>query len=505
MELTQKEPRPAAGACAVIWCRDFRLQAVVRGKPGSHELPRVLVDETRRQSVVLCANAAAGAAGVRAGLPTVQAIARCPDLQVERPSAPAEQVAGRLLLETALSWVPGVEESAPGILTLDLSSQPEAHWIGSAHRLCAHLGQCGLQVAVGIGETAALARIAAQAALREGLPVWHLDPAERLAQLDRLPLLVAETGAVLNEKLVLWGLHSLGAFARLRRDEVAARLGDEGVELWLRLSGRLRRPLVFAKLEELFEVHQDFEHEVVEREALFFLLRRFLGDLVVRVGATGRVATALHLLLTFADGTCVGRRLALPEPTLDEEVLFRLAAGHVEAMEIKAAMTGVRLRLEPSDPVASQRPLFGAGLRNRHHCEETLTRLRRIVGADRLGSPRLPDTHRPGGFVRAALPAELEESAGPAGGPPVTGLVLRRYPVACRAAVQLREGRPLRVESPRVTGVVVSVQGPWRSAGDWWHRGRGWERSEWDVELLNRGLFRLVESARGWSVEGYYD
>ncbi len=501
----KREPQQAAGACAVLWCRDFRLQAVVRGKPGARELPRVLVDEARRQSVVLCVNAAAERAGVRAGLPTVQAIARCPELQVERPSEPAEQVAGRLLLETALSWVPGVEETVPGILTLDLSSQPEGQWLESARRLCSHLGRCGLDVVVGLGETPALARIAAQAALREEVPVWHLDPAGRLELLDRLPLLMAETGAVLNEKLALWGLHSLGAFARLRREEVAARLGDEGVELWLRLSGRLRRPLVFAKLEELFEVHQDFEHEVVEREALFFLLRRFLGELVVRVGATGRVATALHLLLSFTDGTCAGRRLALPEPTLDEEVLFRLAAGHIEAMELKAAIMGLRLRLEPSDPVASQRTLFGAGLRNRHHCEETLTRLRRIVGADRLGSPRLADTHRPSGFVRVPLPTELEDATAPPGGPPVTGLVLRRYPVACRAVVQMREGRPLRVESPRVTGVVVSAQGPWRCGGEWWHRGREWERSEWDVELLNHGLFRLVESARGWSVEGYYD
>lgn len=504
MEHPGKEPRPATMGCAVIWCRDFRLQAVVRGRPGSREIPRVLVDETRRQSVVLCANAEAERDGVKPGLPTVQALARCPGLQVERPSSPAELVAGRLLLETALSWVPGVEESAPGIFTLDLSSQPARHWMESARRLCAHLERCGLEVVAGIGETPALARIAAQAALREGVSVWHLDPAERLERLDRLPLLVAETGADLNGKLALWGLHTLGAFARLRRDEIAARLGDEGVELWLRLTGRLRRPLVFAKLEELFEVHQDFDHEVVEREALFFLLRRFLGELVVRISATGRVATALHLLLTFADGACAGRRLALPEPTLDEEVLFRLAGGHVEGMEMKAAITGLRLRLEPSDPVASQRTLFGAGLRNRHHCEETLTRLRRIVGADRIGSPRRSDTHRPGVFVRVPLPAELEEAAA-AGGPPVTGTVLRRYPVVCRAVVQLRAGKPLRVESSRVTGVVIATHGPWKGGGDWWHRGREWERTEWDVELLKHGLFRLVETVRGWSLEGYYD
>jgi hypothetical protein len=53
--------------------------------------------------------------------------------------------------------------------------------------------------------------------------------------------------------------------------------------------------------------------------------------------------------------------------------------------------------------------------------------------------------------------------------------------------------------------VVIEAYGPWKSGGDWWHRGQSWERSEWDVALLNHGLFRLVETPGGWSLEGYYD
>ena len=488
---------------AVIWCRDFRLQALRRR--GGREVPVALVDDTRRQSVVLFSNTLAERSGVLSGMPTVQALARCPGLQVERPSAAAELAAGRTLLETALGWVPGVEETAPGLLTLDLATQPPDLWLESAFHLGERLAAAGFAVVTGLGETPALARLAAQAALHEGEAVWHLCPAERLARLDRLPLLVAETGAELNEKLRLWGIQTLGAFARLRREEIAARLGDEGVELWLRLTGRLRRPLRLAKLEELFEAHHEFELEVGEREPLLFLIRRFIGQLSERVARTGRAATAVHLLVSFADGSCYARRLALPEPTLDDEVLFRLVSGHLEVVEMRAAVGALRLRFEPSDPVASQRALFGAGLRNRHQYGETLTRLRKIVGVDRVGSPRRIDSHRPGTFERVPLPSELDEGPAPAPGPPVTGPTLRKYPLAFRTSVQLRDGKPLRVESSRVSGVVVAVHGPWQSGGDWWHRGQQWERREWDVELLNHGLFRLVETDRGWSLEGYYD
>ncbi len=60
---------------------------------------------------------------------------------------------------------------------------------------------------------------------------------EFLADVGR-GMLVASVGSVLARDLGL----------------VSAALGDEGVELWLRLTGRLRRPLKLAKLEELFPV-----------------------------------------------------------------------------------------------------------------------------------------------------------------------------------------------------------------------------------------------------------
>ena len=102
------------------------------------------------------------------------------------------------------------------------------------------------------------------------------------------------------------------------------------------------------------------------------------------------------------------------------------------------------------------------------------------------------------------LPAEVEEVKEHSG-PPVTGLVLRRYVARIQARVWVRAGRPVQVNSLMASGVVVNVSGPWRNEGVWWHRGREWERNEWDVELMKRGLFRLVECQGEWEVEGYYE
>ena len=498
----------ASSGFAVLWCPDFRLQAVARGEK-RRAIPTILVDDSKRQSVVLCTNPVAAQWGVAAGMPTTQALARCLGLQVERPSVAAEEAASRLLLEAALGWVPGIEETEPGLLTLDLSTQLEEEWLACGEQIGGELAAAGFEYAIGLGETPSLARIAATSARQRGETFWYLAPERRLEFLDGLPLTVAEAGAELNERLHLWGIRSLGEFARFDRESVAARLGDEGLELWLRLTGRLRRPLRQARLEHLFEERHEFDYEINDTEPLFFLLNRLIERLSARIARTGRVATATVLVLTFADGNCHAKRLALPEPTLEHEVLFRLISGHIENLEMKRAVESVLLRFEPSDPVSSQRMLFGAGLRNVHQFQETLKRLQRLVGSDKVGSPRSLDTHCPGMFELVPLPheiapeqADLEKAAT---GPPVVGPVFCRYPTSFRASVRLRGEVPYMVESSRVTGVVMKCHGPWRCQGDWWHGGRQWERTEWDVELLKKGVFRLVDDGRAWTVEGRYE
>ncbi len=478
------------------------MQAIVQ-RVHTREIPIALIDDTRRQSVLLSHNEAAARSGVEPGMRTVQALARCPNLQVERPLPSAELALSRLLLETALCWVPGVEETEMGWLTLDLSTQPEGEWVENARRIRGRLYDRGCEVVIGLGETPSLARIAALAARQQGEGVWHLSPEDRQGLLDDLPLAMAEIERELEKRLHLWGLTSLGEFARLSREAVAARLGEEGVELWLRLTGRLRRPLRFTSLGELFECSHDFDYEVREREPLLFVVNRFLDDLIVRVGSTGRAVIAIHLLLTYSDGTCYARRLLLPEPLLDHEPLFHLVGGHLEQLETRAAVESLRLRFEASDPVASQRTLFGAGLKNSYQFGETMGRLRKLVGSGRIGSPRRKDSHFPGVFDLVPLPSEVEER-GRDSGPPLTGPPFQRLRSGLRATVQFREGVPFRVETRRYRGLVTESAGPWRCGGHWWHHGEAWGRVEWDVALRGEGVFRLVKSDGEWILEGRY-
>jgi len=145
-----KETGQKVSGYAVIWCPDFRLQAVVR-RVNWREEPVALVDDSQRQSLVLVRNVAAAREGVDVGMKTVQALARCFELRVERPSASGELAAGRTLLETALGWVSGIEETEAGLLTLDLATQVEEEWLENGRRTRGRLYDLGFEVTVGIG------------------------------------------------------------------------------------------------------------------------------------------------------------------------------------------------------------------------------------------------------------------------------------------------------------------------------------------------------------------
>lgn len=514
-------PHHRVAVYAVILCPEFPLQAVRRHGGGTR--PMALAEGGRGHSIVVCCNVAAAAQGIHARLSTIQALARCPTLVVDSPSPAAEAVAMRTLLAAADHWLPGVEESAPGMLTLDLATQAAPHHLPSARACRSELFAQGLDVAIGIAKTPELAQIAARAAhaaqanLGSNDPrtselspdasgIFFLDAEHRLAALDRMPIALADTSSALAEHLSLCGFRSLGAFSRLTHQAVAARFGAEGVDLWLRLEGRRRRPLRLVKEEERFEERHDFELATTDRAQVSYFLEQAIAKLSGRLSRAGKCVAAAQLYLSFSDGSHWGKRIELPEPTLDGGILLRFLQSQVDTVEARSAWESIRLRFFPTHPVGGERPLFGQGLRHREQCEATVARLQKLLGNHNVGSPRHANRHDKNGLRLLPLSAELREiDLDSLRQAPQIGPVFRRYPLPPRATVYWRDGHPLRVESSRVSGVVADSRGPWITDGGWWHQGRAWQRIEWDIELMHHGLFRLVKSGGDWKIEGYYD
>lgn len=110
---------------AVIHLPQFALQAALRHAPELWAKPVALVDPALSTPRVCDVSAPAQEAGVMAGLTPTQALARCRDVLIRHRSPAQEIAATNATLQCAYGFSPNIENTAPGIVTLDLRGLSE--------------------------------------------------------------------------------------------------------------------------------------------------------------------------------------------------------------------------------------------------------------------------------------------------------------------------------------------------------------------------------------------
>lgn len=299
-----------------------------------------------------------------------------------------------------------------------------------------------------------------------------------------------------------WGIDTLGQLAALGKDEVGARLGPIGLELWDRARGKTTRLLQLVAPPESFEEAFEFENEIETVEPLLFLLRRFLQQLTLRLDALYLVARELRLEITFSDKSAYQHQFKIPEPTNNAEVLFRMLHTHLENFKSDSPIIAVVLKAEPTKPSFQQFHLFETALRDPARLSETLARLTGLLGPDRVGTPVLEETHQPDAFQMEPFAWQLKETAGER--EPLPSCALRRFRSPVPAAMLLVKNGPAHLRSGEIQGEVLRRKGPYKASGNWWDKKR-WERAEWDLELENGALCQCHSHEGRWALDGVYD
>ena len=178
---------------------------------------------------------------------------------------------------------------------------------------------------------------------------------------------------------------------------------------------------------------------------------------------------------------------------------------------------------QPIKPASQQFGLFETALRNPQQLYETLARLTGLLGADRVGTPVLEETHRPDAFRiepfvwklnadefphrRASARAPLPEEEGRvrvATCSASSRVALRRFRPVASASVLLSKNIPAYIRSANISGKVVDERGPYLASGNWWDE-KSWECAEWDVQLDDGALCRGHRTGETWEVAGVYD
>ncbi|MFV1995977.1 MAG: hypothetical protein ACC661_11135 [Verrucomicrobiales bacterium] len=488
-----------------------------RDRPTFIDPPTALLDgpASNGKFHVIELTASARRRGVETGMSGTQALARCSGLRLLRREPGRETELQDLLLECAGCFSPDFEATAAGTATIDLlgSGIDPADLEDLGRRMVARLAEAGLVARAGIAENPDLALLAARLAKRATV-VIRAQRGEVHRFLAPLPLEAAEPSVPLLRILQLWGITTFGEFTRLPREEVLERLGAEAMRLWEQATGGRPRLLKLLRAPTDFSQAIEIEHGIETLEPLLFLIRRILETLAARLAAEYLAAGEILLELTHDDGSRHRRHLRVPDPSGEVELLFGLLHTHLENFTAPAPIVGLRLELEPARHGRHQFGLFESSLVDPNRFGETLARLGALLGGDRVGAPHPLPTRRPDTFSLQPFAENPASEAPPSPLPPLTlGLPLRRFRPPLPVEVVTQHDPVHALTHPALilgnrgggfAGRLHQRRGPWLGSGHWWEKREHWSREEWDVQLDDGRLLRLVRQAGSWSVEGVY-
>ncbi len=401
------------------------------------------------------------------------------------------------LLRLAREFSPRVERTAADTVALDVEGLERIHGLPQqiAAALARRAAERGLRASVAVAANLD----AAVHAARGFAGVSVIPYGDEAKFLGSLPLALLDPSPEMLETLERWGIRRFRDLAALPELGLAERLGPEGLRLHKLARGEGGRPLVAVEEPLDFAEEAELEYAVELLEPLLLVLARMLHGLCARLVSRGLATNELRLRLKLEKDGEHARTLRFPVPMLDAKALLKLLDLDLSGHPPPAPVVRVWLAAEPVKPRAAQSGLFVPMAPEPEKLELTLARLRGLVGERNVGSPVLPDTHRPGAFRMQPGPfrasSRLRVSA---------CLPLRAMRPARAASVQMASGQPVHLQARGVRGHVTAAAGPWRTSGDWW-TSDPWARDEWDVALSDGAIYRIYTEQGRWFVEGCYD
>jgi len=575
---------PSDVRLACVFVPLFPLAARLRSEPDLKGEAVVIVEGNGNAARVIAASRKARRTGIEAGMTLPQARALLPKLTARARDVESERAAEEALLEVADGFSPRVEDGGDGVVYLDVAGIPalarlgesvqmnelrlqrgqvsrsspsettrvagagaqrEAQASGRARDgqplagapegadprassrderllgqdLIAAVEKAGLPARAGFASSKLAARVAA------GLPdsPGVVPAGEEGEFLAPLPLARLSPQIEIAATLERWGIRSIGEFAKLPPGEVESRLGELGRRLHAAARGIDTRPLE-PRLPSLSLCEgMDLEWPLVSLEPLLFVGNAALERLTGRLESQGLACRRLELALKLDPDGCDARAIMLAAPTCEAKTLLTLVRLELEARPPGAPVTGFTFAAHPDKPRRAQLSLFGPPALSPDRLATTIARLASLLGADRVGSPRAVDGHRPERFVSSAYepPPPPEVARRASAGRGLLAVRVLRPPVELevmtesrQSAVDSRQEERFRLLSlksasgstPEIAGSVRVAAGPWSMEEGWWSDAPA-ARDYWDVELSEGGLYRIYRdrACNAWFADGVYD
>jgi protein ImuB len=426
---------------------------------------------------VVAANAAALAAGIRAGQLISAALAFAPELRCRDRDGDAEAHALAQLATWVLTFTPSASLAPPDAIVAEISGSLRL-FSGLPRivaRLVAGTHALGYVARLGLAPTPGAARLLARAGHAQ--PVTN--PAHLPDLLAPLPLALLDLDDALRTTLQDAGVTTFGQAAALPRDGLARRGGDDLVRSIDRVLGRTADPRAPFVPPPRFTGKLDLPAPVHDAEALGFGVHRLVQELATWLVARG--LGVVRLQLTLAHERYLRQRglpatvvpFALGAPARASAHLTGVLRERLARVALPAPVESITLTSEETAPLAGRNLGLLPGDEAAAALVPLVDRLRARLGEDAVTLLAVHAEHRPEQAMR--------DSA--------VGTASRARPAAKRPG-KTRHAKPSAIgalpEAPRPLWLLAESQplahlfearpwilrdGPERIESGWWDGG----------------------------------
>jgi protein ImuB len=509
---TKRGERMTTHLYACAYAEEFPAQALLRLRTDLAVQPVAVLDGRSPMQTVCSLNRLARIKGAVPGLTRLEA-ETITGLNLLARSQETEVAARQVLLECAAHFSPRIEpvhEEMSACCVLDITGTerlfgpPET----LAARLRDELASAGLRASVAVSANFHAARM--KAASTRGVTV--ISPGYEATALGRLPLAALALEADPGETFTIWGIRTLAELAALPEADLVVRLGPRALD-WRRLA-RGELPHTFQPIEAGFSLQEfcAFETPVEQIDSLLFVGARMIDCLATRAAAHALSLASLSIEMKLDGGHLYQRTIRPALATIDRKFLLKLLQLEIAAHPPQAAVHSLAIAAQAGQSSKVQLGLFAPQTPEPSRLDVTIARLKAIAGEDRVGSPVLEDTHRPGSFRMESFAISTQPGAYRQDESVTTHprIALRRIRPPALVRVEFEASKPIAFRDRQQSYKVSAAYGPWRTTGCWWST-EPWDTEEWDV-LAEAGsgsslACLLVHNCakNKWQLEAFYD
>jgi protein ImuB len=457
-----------------------------------------VVDLERDGKVVRACDAAAQAAGVRAGMSVNSALTLAPGLQTLARDVGRERQLLEAVACQGLRFTPRVSIEPPDGVLLEVRGS--LRLFGGARQLCRRVQQevvetTGATVRFAITPTSLASSWFARLNVDERA-VLVRGREELPGRLAPLPLACTRWPERTLQTLATMGVRTVGECLRLPRDGFARRFGADLLAMLDRATGRIAEPRAAFAVHEKFALRRDLEPEVVDIGRLQVGLQLMVDDLCRFLRERSRGIQALEIQLHYREAPTTRVRLRFVQPVgAQPRRIVELLRERLARLELTAPVRNVRLVSGPLlDLPADASELFAHDRRESGiHVPQLVERLRARFGNAAVHGLACVAEHRPEAAWRAVEPL---------------GSPLPMAKIACDAGEGQRPLWLLDVPEPCEAGGLEFEEGPECIESGWWD-GHDVAR-DYYVARNRHGarlwVFRNRRSADapGWFLHGWF-